>query len=453
MSDVDDGTWLTAAEATDAPGREAADALRLRQPRAGPPRAATGQPDQPVLRAPTSTGWPTTVGRAGDGRPEIVDRPGRDRCSTPPAGSRTAGWDATQAARDARYEEVAAWLWGTPSGPHDHWRADPDGLAVARRVQAALPADTPLPDRLRVVVAALRPGDPLRNDRRVPDRSRRAPGRCSRRWSRRSRPSTPRDAPSATGSLAHRLWTRVSPLDPTPRRVRALDRALSLLADHELATSTLAVRVAASTWADPYLLLLTGLATVGGPLHGGASEFVRQLLRDRPWPRPPKPRSAWHCATASTSPVSVMRSTKDPIPAPPCCSTRSSGPAARELWQAAPGVLERDGRARRSAPERRLRARSPRRGRAHGARRGRDGVRDRPAAQAGSRTGSRSTRTVSATASAPPTPDPRSRLRHLSALYALERRNLEGGVSSLGAAGDGGRGSRPARSRRGCGRR
>ncbi len=72
----------------------------------------------------------------------------------------------------------------------------------------------------------------------------------------------------------------MSPLDATTARVRALDRALSLLADHELATSTLAVRVAASTWADPYLLLLTGLAAVGGPLHGGASEFVRSLLRD-----------------------------------------------------------------------------------------------------------------------------------------------------------------------------
>ena len=58
-------------------------------------------------------------------------------------------------------------------------------------------------------------------------------------------------------------------------RVRALDRALSLLADHEMATSTFGVRIAASTWADPYLLLLTGLAVVGGPLHGGASEFVR----------------------------------------------------------------------------------------------------------------------------------------------------------------------------------
>jgi citrate synthase len=93
-------------------------------------------------------------------------------------------------------------------------------------------------------------------------------------------PVDARDAPSDAGSLARRLWTRVSPLEPTSARVRALDRALSLLADHELASSTFAVRISGSTWADPYLLLLTGLAAVGGPLHGGASALVRELLRD-----------------------------------------------------------------------------------------------------------------------------------------------------------------------------
>jgi citrate synthase len=40
------------------------------------------------------------------------------------------------------------------------------------------------------------------------------------------------------------------------------------------------VRVAASTWADPYLLVCAGLAAAGGPLHGGASEAVRVLLRE-----------------------------------------------------------------------------------------------------------------------------------------------------------------------------
>ena len=51
-----------------------------------------------------------------------------------------------------------------------------------------------------------------------------------------------------------------------------------LLADHELATSTMAVRMAASTRADVYDALLAGLATLAGPLHGGASQLAYALL-------------------------------------------------------------------------------------------------------------------------------------------------------------------------------
>ena len=52
-----------------------------------------------------------------------------------------------------------------------------------------------------------------------------------------------------------------------------------VLADHELATSTLAARVAASTRADPYQVVLAGMAAVSGPLHGSASARVGRLLR------------------------------------------------------------------------------------------------------------------------------------------------------------------------------
>jgi citrate synthase len=62
--------------------------------------------------------------------------------------------------------------------------------------------------------------------------------------------------------------------------VRILDAVLVLLADHELATSTLAARVAASTWADPYLVTQAGLATQAGPLHSGASTAARRLIRE-----------------------------------------------------------------------------------------------------------------------------------------------------------------------------
>jgi citrate synthase len=58
----------------------------------------------------------------------------------------------------------------------------------------------------------------------------------------------------------------------------AVDAALILMADHELATSTMAVRLAASTRADIYDALLAGLATLAGPLHGGASQEAYDLF-------------------------------------------------------------------------------------------------------------------------------------------------------------------------------
>jgi citrate synthase len=62
--------------------------------------------------------------------------------------------------------------------------------------------------------------------------------------------------------------------------VRAVNAALILLADHELATSTVAVRVAASARADIYDAVLAGLGVVAGPLHGGASQLAYGLMRD-----------------------------------------------------------------------------------------------------------------------------------------------------------------------------
>jgi citrate synthase len=278
MGPVTDDRWLTATQATARLGVKPQTLYAyvsrglVRRERA--PGSRTSRYDRDDVERLAAHGRPRV---RTDGFEVVIDQA---VTLLDPAGRLSyRGWDATRAAVDARYEEVATWLWGGTAGPHDHWSAEPTALATARRVQAALPDDTPLPDRLRIIVAALRPGDPMRHDRRVASVAARA-GTLLATMVEALPPVDARDEPSEAGSLARRLWTRVSPLDATTARVRALDRALSLLADHELATSTLAVRVAASTWADPYLLLLTGLAAVGGPLHGGASEFVRSLLRD-----------------------------------------------------------------------------------------------------------------------------------------------------------------------------
>ena len=62
--------------------------------------------------------------------------------------------------------------------------------------------------------------------------------------------------------------------------MRALNGALVLMADHELATSTFAARVAASARANPYAVVGSGLGALDGPLHGLVAELVHRLLME-----------------------------------------------------------------------------------------------------------------------------------------------------------------------------
>jgi citrate synthase len=64
----------------------------------------------------------------------------------------------------------------------------------------------------------------------------------------------------------------------TPKLVRLFDIALLAMTDHEMATSTLAARVAASTRAGVHDVILAGLGTIAGPLHGSAGRLTHELL-------------------------------------------------------------------------------------------------------------------------------------------------------------------------------
>jgi citrate synthase len=83
-------------------------------------------------------------------------------------------------------------------------------------------------------------------------------------------------------SVARKVWQKWSPLRPTASRVRALNAALVLLAEHELALSTLSVRVAASARATPSACVLAGLSTLSGALHGGAARVLHETLAGSP---------------------------------------------------------------------------------------------------------------------------------------------------------------------------
>ncbi|MEV0146253.1 citrate/2-methylcitrate synthase [Nonomuraea sp. NPDC050733] len=250
------------------------------------------------------------------------------------------GRDALGLARTAGFEAVAEWLWsGDPSVlsvvPPDGsspdgvpvqavWQCEPEALRATVQAQRGLPADLSPLDRLQVITTVLGASDSLRHQ--LDPVSVAATGRRLIAGLVDALPpaaNPPASDPPASGPLtagppasgppaagppaedplpdlppagpltagppgggpgegrvAERLWARLCPRPATPALLAALDAALVLLADHELAASTLAARVAASARADPYAVVLTGLGVLGGPLHGGASYGAERLLAE-----------------------------------------------------------------------------------------------------------------------------------------------------------------------------
>jgi len=190
---------------------------------------------------------------------------------------RFRGLDATRLAVSRTFEEVAELLWTGEFRPaREPWRARPAALAAGRAAQAALPAGTLPLERLQVIVPAMAATDPLRLQL---DRSAViAAGRNIIAGMVDCLPPESAEAADPGAPIAGRLWSRLCDRRPAPGLMRALSAALVLLADHELAASTLAARAAASVRADPYAVVGTGLGAVSGALHGGASLGAETLM-------------------------------------------------------------------------------------------------------------------------------------------------------------------------------
>ncbi|MCZ4315402.1 citrate synthase [Comamonadaceae bacterium G21597-S1] len=75
------------------------------------------------------------------------------------------------------------------------------------------------------------------------------------------------------------LLARSMRLPESPEVVRLLDAALILSADHELAPSTYAARIAASAGGDLFACVVSALGTFEGPLTGFACDEAEKLLR------------------------------------------------------------------------------------------------------------------------------------------------------------------------------
>ncbi len=212
------------------------------------------------------------------------------------------GVDALELARTSDFEAVAEWLWtadpgaprnADPGAPRNGdlgaprngdpgalrnpgpWRCEAEALRVAVDAQRGLPDDLMPLDRLQVITTVLGASDSLRYQL-DPD----SVAATGRRMIAGLVDALPKLGEPRGESITERLWSRLCPHPAPPGLLAALRAALVLLADHELAASTLAARVAASAKADPYAVVLTGLGVLGGPLHGGASYGAERLLAE-----------------------------------------------------------------------------------------------------------------------------------------------------------------------------
>lgn len=195
------------------------------------------------------------------------------------------GVDATELTTHYSYEEIAEWLWTGDLRPGIRFTAPAEALAAARRSVVALPAHSGSTDRLRVAVVAAAAADPLRFDlsREAVLGSARSliPTLVGALPTAVGAPAAAdREAARHPSGLAHRLWPKLTARPADAPSLTALDTALGLLIDHDLAASTLAARVAASARAHPYAVVSAGLGVLEGPLHGAASSLAHRMLTE-----------------------------------------------------------------------------------------------------------------------------------------------------------------------------
>ncbi|MFI5713705.1 citrate/2-methylcitrate synthase [Kribbella sp. NPDC051620] len=164
-------------------------------------------------------------------------------------------------------ESVAHLLWTGQLEP-TAFVAEPALVDLARASIAVAPATARKVDQLRIAVAVLGAADPLRFDL-----ARESVVAAARGLLGVLIEALP--GPAGGGSVGDRLWPKLS---TQPVKPGLLGAALILLADHGLAVSTIAARVAASSRANLYSVVSAGLGALDGQYHGAAPTLAYQFL-------------------------------------------------------------------------------------------------------------------------------------------------------------------------------
>jgi citrate synthase len=196
------------------------------------------------------------------------------------------GYDIHGLAGTASFEEVAYLLQrGTPPSRAElgAYRAELDtGRALGEMVLAGIDRiaarQAPM-EALRSLVSLSSADDPDResnepdaNLRKAARLTARQPGLVAAYHAARTGSELAAADPSL--SVAANFLLQVTGKRPDDRAAEIFDMCLVLHADHTMNASTFAARVCAATLSDMHSAVVAALATLKGPLHGGANEQV-----------------------------------------------------------------------------------------------------------------------------------------------------------------------------------
>jgi citrate synthase len=200
------------------------------------------------------------------------------------------GYDIDDLAQNSSFEEVAYLLWhgDLPTGQQiDKLHKDINySMVLPARVldiMQSLPFDANPMRVLETTTSALGTFDPLSDDN-SPDSNLAKAIRLTAQlpmivstWNRIRNDQIPVE-PDAGKGLAYNLLKMLTGHAPDAESERVFDAALILHADHELNASTFSARVTAATLSDMHSAVTSAIATLKGPLHGGANEAVASML-------------------------------------------------------------------------------------------------------------------------------------------------------------------------------
>ena len=200
------------------------------------------------------------------------------------------GIDIRDLADNSTFEEVCFLLWEGRLPRREELETLSRSLGAERKLppemlellSSLVPHLTPM-DTVRTMVSALAETDPDVRDMSLPGNRRKAlrlTGQIATIVAahHRIREGQPLLEPDPSLPHAEDFLRMLNRKKPTAEATRAFDMALVLHADHELNASTFAARVTAATLADMHSAITSAVATLKGPLHGGANEAVIRML-------------------------------------------------------------------------------------------------------------------------------------------------------------------------------